>query len=98
MNTRLLIAVATAVASFAFATPAPAADDGRKKTAQNEQCIQEAESLRGEKREKALADCEKASGNGHSQQNKMKTCNADAKAKDLHGDERRAFMSTCLKG
>jgi hypothetical protein len=33
-----------------------------------------------------------------SQQEKMKTCNAEAKAKDLHGDERRAFMSTCLKG
>lgn len=33
-----------------------------------------------------------------SQQEKMKTCNAEAKQKDLHGDERRAFMSTCLKG
>ena len=30
------------------------------------------------------------------QQNKMKTCNADAKAKDLKGDERKAFMSSCL--
>jgi len=27
----------------------------------------------------------------------MKTCNADAKAKDLKGDERKAFMSECLK-
>jgi hypothetical protein len=32
------------------------------------------------------------------QQQKMKSCNAQAKTKDLHGDERRAFMSTCLKG
>jgi hypothetical protein len=30
------------------------------------------------------------------QQEKMKTCNADAKAKDLKGDERKAFMKTCL--
>ncbi len=30
------------------------------------------------------------------QQNKMKTCNADAKTKDLKGDERKAFMSSCL--
>ena len=30
------------------------------------------------------------------QQNKMKTCNADAKAKELKGDERKAFMSSCL--
>jgi hypothetical protein len=32
------------------------------------------------------------------QQDKMKTCNADAKAKDLKGDERKKFMSSCLKG
>jgi hypothetical protein len=33
------------------------------------------------------------------QQNKMKTCNADANAKGLgegKGDERKAFMKTCL--
>jgi hypothetical protein len=32
-----------------------------------------------------------------SQQNRMKTCNADAKAKSLKGDERKTFMSACLK-
>ncbi|KKA06349.1 phosphate starvation-inducible protein PsiF [Pseudomonas ogarae] len=31
------------------------------------------------------------------QQNKMTTCNADATAKALKGDERKAFMSNCLK-
>ncbi|VVO16456.1 PsiF family protein [Pseudomonas fluorescens] len=31
------------------------------------------------------------------QQNKMTTCNAEATAKTLKGDERKAFMSTCLK-
>ncbi len=31
-------------------------------------------------------------------QNRMKSCNEAAGLKDLHGDERRAFMSTCLKG
>ena len=30
------------------------------------------------------------------QQEKMKTCNADATAKALKGDERKAFMSKCL--
>jgi hypothetical protein len=30
------------------------------------------------------------------QQQKMKDCNADAKAKALAGDERKAFMKTCL--
>ena len=31
------------------------------------------------------------------QQNKMTTCNADASAKTLKGDERKAFMRNCLK-
>jgi hypothetical protein len=31
------------------------------------------------------------------QQSRMKACNADAKAQALKGDERKAFMSTCLK-
>lgn len=30
-------------------------------------------------------------------QERMKTCNADATTKALKGDERKAFMSTCLK-
>lgn len=34
----------------------------------------------------------------NSQQDKMKTCNADAKTKkNLSGDARKSFMSTCLK-
>jgi hypothetical protein len=32
-----------------------------------------------------------------SQQHKMKVCNAEAGKKQLKGDERRAFMSSCLK-
>ncbi len=31
------------------------------------------------------------------QQQKMKTCNADAGKKGLKGDERKKFMSECLK-
>lgn len=30
------------------------------------------------------------------QQNKMGACNADAKTKELKGDERKKFMSECL--
>ena len=32
------------------------------------------------------------------QQDKMKSCNAEAKAKALQGDERKKFMSACLNG
>ncbi len=31
------------------------------------------------------------------QQSKMKSCNKEAKAKELNGDERKKFMSACLK-
>ena len=31
-----------------------------------------------------------------SQQDKMKSCNADATKKELKGDERKKFMSECL--
>ena len=30
------------------------------------------------------------------QQDKMKSCNADATSKQLKGDDRKAFMKTCL--
>ena len=50
---------------------------------------------------KATADHEK-DGERHepaegTQQHKMKVCNIQAHEKDLHGDERRAFMSSCLR-
>jgi len=32
------------------------------------------------------------------QQEKMKSCNADAGTQHLTGDARKAFMSNCLKG
>jgi hypothetical protein len=32
----------------------------------------------------------------NSQQEKMTSCNADAKTQGLSGDERKAFMKTCL--
>lgn len=39
-----------------------------------------------------------ASAAAPTQQNKMKSCNADAKTKALKGADRKAFMSSCLKG
>jgi hypothetical protein len=35
---------------------------------------------------------------GTPQRSKMKACNADAKVKDIHGPDRRAFMKQCLSG
>jgi hypothetical protein len=33
---------------------------------------------------------------GGTQQNKMKSCNKEAGAKKLKGNDRKAFMKTCL--
>lgn len=46
----------------------------------------------------AKEETKPAAEGSHSQQNRMKTCNAEAARKQLKGDERRAFMSSCLKG
>jgi len=74
-------------------------------------CAQEAKGLKGEEREKYMGRCLKGpggearpvkearhDGSGHAQQNRMKSCNEEAGRKALKGDERRAFMSACLKG
>ena len=65
-------------------------------------CAREAKGLKGEEHQKAVDECLKAHeavhDGFHSQQNKMKHCNVEAGRKELHGDERRAFMSSCLKG
>jgi hypothetical protein len=46
----------------------------------------------------ALANVQSAGAESltNSQQEKMKECNADATTKSLSGDERKAFMKTCL--
>jgi len=79
-------------AALAFASPVAAAD--KNAPDHESSCIASASALEGEEKDKALAACPKP----HSQQEKMKYCNASARVKDLHGDERRSFMSTCLKG
>ncbi|MEZ0317386.1 MAG: PsiF family protein [Methylophilaceae bacterium] len=43
-----------------------------------------------------MSSCLKADSGLTDQQSKMKSCNADPKAKTLKGDERKAFMKACL--
>jgi hypothetical protein len=49
--------------------------------------------LKGENSAAAAAPTTK-----ETQQEKMKSCNADAKTKALKGADRKTFMSGCLKG
>jgi hypothetical protein len=76
-------------------------------------CNKQATGKKGAERKTFMSTCLKSGGTAaasapaaaaaapsakQAQQGKMTTCNADAKSKALKGAERKAFMSTCLKG
>lgn len=75
-------------------------------------CAHESKGLGTEERHHFMSECLKGHGpaaEAHAKeitatsdathpQDKMKSCNAEAAKKELHGDERRAFMSACLRG
>lgn len=77
-------------------------------------CAHESKGLKGDERHKFMSEClrgheadkpaaprearHEAAHHEGAQQARMKTCNEEAGRRNLHGDERRAFMSACLKG
>jgi hypothetical protein len=103
-----------ALAILAVASTAAASEKGEKPHAQQDKfahCAHESKGLKGEERSKFMSECLKghaadgaaekphpAAHRESSQHGRMKACNDEAHKKDLHGEERRAFMSTCLKG
>ena len=109
MSTRFAIAAAAILA----AAPAFASDEAPKHSQQEKfaHCSHESKGLKAEERNKFMSECLKGHGakdtpattrearhEPHEQQNRMKTCNEEAGKKSLHEDERRQFMSSCLKG
>ncbi|WP_257386935.1 PsiF family protein [Tahibacter caeni] len=93
-----------AVLAFAGAAPAFAADQAKTLTPQQQRmsdCNAKAAGKKGDERKTFMSACLKGESETtaqQTQQEKMKSCNADASKKSLKGDERKAFMSTCLKG
>ena len=61
-------------------------------------CNKDAAGKKGDERKEFMKTCLSAKPPVVTQQDKMKSCNADPKAKTLKGDERKTFMKTCLKG
>jgi hypothetical protein len=105
--------LAVAAAAAALAAPAVPAAEADKPTQQSKfaTCAHESKGLRGDEHQRFMSECLKGHEEGaehreaahktsadSSQQNKMKTCNEEAGRQNLHGDERRSFMSSCLKG
>ena len=59
-------------------------------------CNKDAAGKKGDERKEFMKTCLSAKPPVVTQQDKMKSCNADPKAKTLKGDERKTFMKTCL--
>lgn len=96
MRLSMQAALAAAIAALAFATPAPAGDapaPAATATAQKGDCARDKDA-KGE----AKRDCDTRAAAHEPQTHKMVRCNEEAGRKQLHGDERRAFMSACLRG
>jgi hypothetical protein len=102
----LALAIAFGASSAFAADPAPA----KTLTPQQQRmkdCNAQATGKTGDERKAFMSTCLKANtaaaapaapAKPMTQQEKMKACNADPKAKTLTGDARKSFMSTCLKG
>lgn len=93
MKTKLLCIIACAAFS-SLAAPARADDTQKPETVQEDRKTHTADASVPQKDKEAVHK----SPLHESQQDKMKRCNLEAGKKTLHGDERRAFMSSCLKG
>ncbi len=93
--------LAVVLTSFAFfALPSQAAE--KAMSSQNKrmsECNTQATGKKGDERKAFMSTCLKGDkAHAQTQQEKMKTCNADAGTQHLKGDERKTFMSTCLRG
>lgn len=92
MKKLLSIVAASACLCIGFAhaqDKAPTAQQSKMAT-----CNKEAGDMKGDERKAFMKTC--LSAKPVTQQDKMKSCNADPKAKALKGDERKAFMKECL--
>jgi hypothetical protein len=105
MTMRLSLLAASAVLALATvsAYAAPAAT-GKTLTPQQQRmadCSHQAKGKKGADHKAFMSSCLKgqstASAAPQTQQEKMKTCNAEAKTKALKGADRKSFMSSCLK-
>ena len=101
--------IALACLGFVFTASAPVFAAGEKMKG----CSKEATGMKGDERKAFMKKClskeyvlkqgtmagaPETPAASPTQQGKMKACNADAKTKVLKGDERKKFMSACLKG
>jgi hypothetical protein len=80
---------------IAIATPATQSKMAACNAQANDKGLGEGE---GDERKTFMKEClsAKPAKAGGTQQNKMRACNKEAGGKNLKGEERKKFMSTCL--
>jgi Spy/CpxP family protein refolding chaperone len=104
-------AVSTAVVSWSVAAESEAKSPSQH--SRFAACAHESKGLRGDDHQNFMSEClkgnseaadeirkdapQRTASDATPQHHKMKACNDEAGKKNLHGDERRAFMSSCLK-
>ena len=100
MKLTIQAALAAAFVSLAFATPVDATEAATAPTAATATSTPKRVDCALDKDPKAgtREDCEVRATAREPQTHKMVRCNEEAGKKQLRGEERRAFMSTCLKG
>jgi hypothetical protein len=107
----LVMSAAFAFAGAVFASPQSSMTGPTSKTLTPQQqrmsdCNKSATGKKGDDRKTFMSGCLKgqtaampmATPMKMTQQQKMTSCNADAKTKALAGADRKTFMSSCLKG
>jgi len=113
MTRPLQLALCAAISAI-LASPALASDsEPETRQSRFATCAHESKGLRGEEHQHFMSECLKGhageesarpEGGVHptsaeaSPHNRMKACNDEAGRQNLRGEERRAFMSACLKG
>ncbi len=107
MKTRTICLTACAIALASSVLPLRAADGEPYTTPQRQKfaaCAHESQGLKGDPRRQFMSECLRKHPPGSKDDvagesgGRLAPCNAQADRRKLQGDERRAFLGTCLKG
>jgi hypothetical protein len=106
LKSPILVLASLLAASVFAATAADTKTEAKKELTPQQQrmsdCSKQSKGMKGDVHKKFMSDCLKgeqaAPAAKPTQQEKMKSCNAEATGKKLKGAERKTFMSSCLKG
>jgi hypothetical protein len=114
VNTRYLLLAACAAIACLAVLPLSAEEPATKAQSQRDKfaaCGHESKGLKGDERREFMSECLKGHGpdtaireardtmaGDAAEESRRRPCTEEADRRKLHGDERRTFMGSCLKG